>query len=283
MSMNRSALYYILCIALLSLSVSTATYAGDKDVEKHPLPARTSTPDALPIIPVFSDVLTGVPALPGLSSNFYLGRRYLEGIDVSRYQGVIDWHAVAASNEICYAYMKATEGESLVDRMYRRNIQEARKAGLRVGSYHFYRPNVNWKRQVKNMTQNVLAEEQDLVPIVDIEVRGRVSHEKFIRDLKQFVHAVEEYYGCKPLLYTYHNFYNKHLVDYFHGYQWMIARYREDAPTLNDGTDYIMWQYTASGEIEGVRGDVDRSCIMEGFRLYMVDMEQGVSSAASEE
>ena len=52
----------------------------------------------------------------------------------------------------------------------------------------------------------------------------------------------------------------------------MIARYREDAPTLNDGTDFIMWQYTASGEIEGVRGDVDRSCIMEGFRLYMVDM-----------
>ena len=63
----------------------------------------------------------------------------------------------------------------------------------------------------------------------------------------------------------------------------MIARYREDAPTLNDGTDYIMWQYTASGEIEGVRGDVDRSCIMEGFRLYMVDMERGVSSVASDE
>ena len=275
MYMNRSALYYILCAALLSLTGGTATYAKDKDVEKHPIPSRTSVPDALPIIPVFSDALTRVPALPKLSSNFYLGRRYLEGIDVSRYQGVIDWEAVAASNEICYAYMKATEGESLVDRMYRRNIQEARKAGFRVGSYHFYRPNVNWKSQVKNMTQHVRAEEQDLVPIVDIEVRGRVNEEKFIRDLKQFVRAVEEYYGCKPLLYTYHNFYNKHLVGYFHGYQWMIARYREDAPTLNDGTDYIMWQYTASGEIEGVSGDVDRSCIMEGFRIYMVDMTQG--------
>ena len=264
---------YIICVLALLCVGEVCALTNDKDVEKHPLPSRTSIPDALPVVPVFGDEMPAVAPLPQLSSNFYLGRRYLEGIDVSRYQGVINWKAVAESKEICYAYMKATEGETLVDRMYRRNIVEARKAGLRVGSYHFYRPNVSWKRQVKNMTKNVIADEQDLVPIVDIEVRGRVSHEKFIRDLKQFVKAVEEYYGCKPLLYTYHNFYNKHLVDYFPGYQWMIARYRPDAPTLNDGTDYIMWQYTASGEIEGVRGDVDRSCIMEGFRIYMVDLK----------
>ena len=269
-----SRIIYIMCAFFLGTVIAVEARSKKKeDVEYRPVPSRASMPDALPVVPVFSDGMSGVSALPCLSSNFYLARRYLEGIDVSRYQGVIDWKAVARANEISYAYMKATEGETLVDRMYRKNIVEARQAGLRVGSYHFYRPNVNWKRQAEHMLKNVRAEEQDLVPIVDIEVRGRVSHEKFIRDLKQFVAAVERHYGKKPLLYTYHNFYNKHLVGYFHGYHWMIARYRPDAPTLNDGTDFIMWQYTASGEIKGVRGDVDRSCIMEGFRLYFLDME----------
>ena len=271
---------YILCACFWVGGLSAeARTKNKKDAAKkkgaavfHPSPARTSSPDALPVTPISGGSMSGIGALPVLTSNFYLGRRYLEGIDVSRYQGVIDWKAVARSRKISYAYMKATEGESLVDRMYRKNIVEARQAGIRVGSYHFYRPNVNWKRQVENMLKTVKPEEQDLVPIVDIEVRGRVNHEKFIRDLKQFISEVERFYGKKPLLYTYHNFYNKHLVGYFHGYHWMIARYREDAPTLNDGTDFIMWQYTASGEIEGVRGDVDRSCIMEGFRLYIVDM-----------
>lgn len=271
--MNRYI--YIIIVSLTFLMCATEGVARSKKKKRVTLQqaAKNSVPDALPVVSVLYEGLSSAPELPVLTSNYYLSRRYLEGIDVSHYQGAINWKAVAATGEICYAYVKATEGESLVDRMYRRNIVEARKAGLKVGSYHFYRPNVSWKKQVANMTKNVRAKEQDLVPIVDIEVRGRVSDEKFIRDLKQFIHAIEKHYGCKPLLYTYHNFYNKYLMSHFYGYDWMIARYREDAPTLNDGEDYIMWQYTASGSINGVSGDVDRSCVMEGFRWYMIGME----------
>ena len=266
-------IYIILCLSLLMPSLAVeARSKKKKNVTLQPA-AKNSTPEAFPVLSVVKTEVSSLSELPALSSNFYVSRRYFEGIDVSHYQGAINWRAVAATGEICYAYMKATEGESLVDRMYRKNIVEARRAGLKVGSYHFYRPNISWKKQVANMTKNVRAHEQDLAPIVDIEVRGRVSDEKFIRDLKQFVRAVEEHYGCKPLLYTYHNFYNKHLVNQFSGYHWMIARYREDAPTLNDNTEFIMWQYTATGVLEGVRGDVDRSCVMDGFRWYMVGME----------
>lgn len=266
---------YITILLLAFLFSTSGIEARSKKKKQVTLQstARNSMPDVLPIIPVIRDGVTEKTELPELSSKIYMSQRYFEGIDVSHYQGSINWKAVAATGEICYAYMKATEGESLVDRMYRRNIVEARRAGLLVGSYHFYRPNVSWKKQVANVIKNVRANEQDLAPIVDIEVRGRVSEEKFIRDLKQFIHAIEKHYGCKPLLYTYHNFYNKHLINQFIGYHWMIARYREDAPTLNDDTEYIMWQYTATGELEGVRGDVDRSCVMEGFRWYMVGMD----------
>ena len=266
--MNRRI--YIICALLALLSLPMIAHGEKKAKGKTTSPI--STPDALPVVPMMKEKIRSQQALPALSSNAYVAKRYVEGIDVSRYQGVIDWKRVAESQQIGYAYVKATEGERLVDRMYRKNLVEARKTGLRVGSYHFYRPNVNWKRQAKHMKKHVKAQEQDLIPIVDVEVRGRVSHAKFIRDLKQFVDEVERYYGCKPLLYTYQNFYNKHLVGHFDGYQWMIARYRMEVPTLSDGTNFMMWQYTDSGIMDGVNGSVDRSCLMDGFRLHMLEL-----------
>lgn len=139
-------------------------------------------------------------------------------------------------------------------------------------SYHFYRPNVDWKKQFDNMTSVVKTENQDLVPIIDIEHRGSVSAEDFIADLRSFIEKVTAYYGKKPLLYTYHNFYNRYLQGEFTDYHFMIARYRSDSPTLNDGKDYIMWQYTQTGSIPGIRGHVDRSKIMGNFSLNQVMM-----------
>lgn len=206
------------------------------------------------------------------TSHSRINNKYKEGIDVSHYQGSIDWDEVVNNTPISYAYLKATEGASLVDKTYARNLSEARRVGLSVGSYHFYRPNIDWKQQFKNMTSVVKKEEQDLVPIIDIEHRGNVSMQAFISDLRAFIEKVTEYYGKKPLLYTYHNFYNKYLTGEFTDYHFMIARYRTDSPTLNDGKNYIMWQYTASGSIPGIRGNVDRSKIMGNFSLNHVKM-----------
>ena len=122
------------------------------------------------------------------------------------------------------------------------------------------------------MTSVVKSDSQDLVPIIDIEHRGSVSEETFIADLRSFIEKVTEYYGKKPLLYTYHNFYNRYLQGEFTDYHFMIARYRSDSPTLNDGKDYIMWQYTSTGSIPGIRGHVDRSKIMGNYSLNQVMM-----------
>lgn len=205
-------------------------------------------------------------------SHARINSKYKEGIDVSHYQGSIDWDAVANGTPISYAYLKATEGASLVDKTYRRNLTEARRVGLSVGSYHFYRPNIDWKEQFNNLTAVVKREEQDLVPIIDIEHRGSVSSDAFIADLRAFIEKVTEHYGKKPLLYTYHNFYNRYLKGQFKNYHFMIARYRSDSPTLDDGKDYIMWQYTQTGSIPGIKGHVDRSKIMGNFTLSQVKM-----------
>lgn len=269
--MRRSISYYISSALLCVLPLQG--FAGSRGDEVGRAPSQVSTPDALPVVSVSTDKLSSQKALPQLSSNYYLAKRYVEGIDVSRYQGEIDWSRVMEGNQISYVYLKATEGETLLDRTYKKNLAEARRVGLRVGSYHFYRPNSNWKRQLRNLVKHVRVSEQQLVPIIDIEVRGRVSAERFIRDLKRFVVEVEKHYGCKPMLYTYQNFYNKHLVGHFESYPLMIARYRTEAPALDDGAEFVMWQYTDSGFVDGVNGCVDRSCIMDGYRLHMLELE----------
>ena len=101
------------------------------------------------------------------------------GIDVSRYQGKIDWQTVKTDKNVGYVYLKATEGASLVDVTYRYNLDEARKAGLKVGCYHFFSPTVAPETQFDNFSANVKLDEQDLLPIIDVETRGRCSLKQF--------------------------------------------------------------------------------------------------------
>ncbi|MBR1712921.1 MAG: glycosyl hydrolase family 25 [Alloprevotella sp.] len=200
-----------------------------------------------------------------------INANYRQGIDVSHYQYSIDWAALARNENISYAYIKATEGNNLRDDYYRRNLEGARRAGISVGSYHFYRPNVDWRQQLELMKAVIKPEEQDLVPLIDIE-KFSGSEAAFVSNLRQFVEAVTRYYGKKPLLYTYQNFYNKHFLNMFRDYHWMIACYSPAEPVLKDGRTYIMWQYSCSGRLSGIRGDVDRSCLMPGFDLRQLQM-----------
>lgn len=191
----------------------------------------------------------------------------LQGIDVSHYQGRIDWRAVARSGEVSYVYIKATEGEKLVDDNYRQNLIGARRAGLRVGAYHFYRPKASVNLQFQNFAQTVNISEMDLIPIIDIESRGRDPLPIFQRKLKQFIDKVERHYGVQPILYTSRDFYNKYLSGPFTNYKYMIARYHPDVPQLRDHAAFVMWQYSATGSLPGIRHHVDRSCFMDNYSL----------------
>ena len=222
-------------------------------------------PDAMAAKPGRHAPLMAAAEHPGVSHNYAWASK--EGIDVSHYQGQINWDAVASDGKISYAYLKATEGATLVDDTYARNLSEAKRVGLKVGSYHFYRPNTDWRKQLENLSSVVKPGEQDLLPIIDIEHRGKGSDEAFLKNLRDFIAQVTKIYGKKPLLYTFHNFYNRHLAGEFKDYKWMIARYRDDEPTLDDGKDYVIWQYTSSGRIAGVDGNVDRSRLMGEYDL----------------
>lgn len=187
---------------------------------------------------------------------------HVHGIDLSHYQGEVFWETVGSNTKMAYVYLKATEGGDRIDAMYERNIQLAHRYGLKVGSYHFYRPKTEQQRQLYNFMTQCRPGEQDLLPMIDIETTGGMSTDEFCDSLFKFLELVEKAYRQKPLLYTFTNFYNRHLSGKINDYKLMIAQYTKRDPVLNDDRDFTMWQYTAKGRIVGVNGYIDKSRFM---------------------
>ena len=187
---------------------------------------------------------------------------HVHGIDLSHYQGEVFWETVGENTKMAYVYLKATEGGDRIDEMYERNINLAHRYGLKVGSYHFYRPKTEQIKQLENFKTQCLPGEQDLIPMIDIETKQGLNTEEFCDSLMKFLTLVEEAYKQKPLLYTGTNFYNKFLQGKIDDYQLMIAQYTEREPVLADERDFTLWQYTGKGRIVGVSGYIDKSRFM---------------------
>lgn len=195
------------------------------------------------------------------------------GIDVSHYQGIINWDEVARDSRVEFVYLKCTEGGKLQDNMYRRNLSECRRLGLPVGVYHFFSPTVSATEQLTNFRNTSDPRVQTLLPIVDVETvpqirRGRRRYQvgnvkEWQGRLRAFLKGVEQIYGVKPLIYTYTNFYHKYLIGQFPEYQYIIACYQPEMPTMRDNLNFLMWQFTSSGSIRGIRGRVDRSRLID--------------------
>ena len=192
---------------------------------------------------------------------------HIHGIDISHYQGNVFWETIGDNTKMAYVYLKATEGGDRIDATFERNIQMASFHGLKVGSYHFYRPRIDQQQQLRNFRSQCLPREQDIIPMIDIETTGGLSTDVFCDSLFYFLDLVEEVYHQKPLLYTYRNFYNKHLLGKIDDYKVMIAMYTDEEPVLADDRDITMWQYTGKGRIPGVNGYVDKSRFMGDHNL----------------
>ena len=187
---------------------------------------------------------------------------HVHGIDLSHYQGEVFWETVGENTKMAYVYLKATEGGDRIDDMYERNIELAHRYGLKVGSYHFYRPKTEQRKQLQNFMAQCRPGEQDLIPLIDIETAGGLAADDFRDSLFLFLDMVTEAYRQRPLLYTGTNFYNKYLSGQVDDYPLMIAQYSSREPELNDGRDYLIWQYTGKGRIIGVNGYIDKSRFM---------------------
>lgn len=191
-----------------------------------------------------------------------------DGIDVSSYQKDIDWSATAKDKNIKFVYVKATEGATYRSRHYQYNIENARQYGIHVGAYHFFRPNVPVEKQFRNFTTVVKKEDQDLIPLIDVEVRGNnLTVKALVDSVLAFADKLEDYYGCKPMIYTGHAFYNSYLSGKIPGYPLFIARYSKVEPRLTGGANWVLWQFSEKGVIAGIDHAVDLCRFNKGCGL----------------
>ncbi len=184
----------------------------------------------------------------------------IHGIDVSKHQSVIYWPAVKKMEvdniKIGFAFIKATEGLGNVDRQFRRNWQNAGKANISRGAYHFFIATKSGKAQAKNFISTVKLQPGDLPPVLDIEQLYGATPTKMRKEMADWLTAVEQHYGVKPIIYTYVNFYSRFLHDQFDDYPLWVAHYLEkNQPRIN--RPWIIWQHNERGRVNGIKSRVD--------------------------
>ena len=181
----------------------------------------------------------------------------VDGIDVSDHQKMIDWDATARDKRVKFVYIKATEGATYRSPHYAHNITQARRYGLLVGSYHYLTSSSSIVDQFNNFSTYALVDVQDLMPMLDVEVRGSWSRSQLIDSVNKFCDLVEDHYGVQPMIYSTMGFYNKNLTPYFNKHKLYIGRYSNSEPEINWEGEYTIWQYSENGIIPGIDAYVD--------------------------
>jgi GH25 family lysozyme M1 (1,4-beta-N-acetylmuramidase) len=214
------------------------------------------------------------------------------GIDVSRFQGAIDWEPVGRTR-VEFAFVQASRGDgsdcSVVpdrcgaDERYAPNYEGARAAGLRVGAYHRAFAGGGGRRATK---QDALSEanlfidqvgelrRRDLRPALDVETPfGGLDPRELRRWIRTWLRRVRGTLGAKPIIYTNASSWRatgdtrRFARD---GHRLWVANFGVDNPDVPagnwDGQGWSIWQYTSSGRVAGISGTVDRNRIRTGWR-----------------
>jgi hypothetical protein len=132
------------------------------------------------------------------------------GIDVSHYQGTVDWQGVRMAG-IQFAFAKATEGVTWTDPEFGTNWPGMRAAGLLRGAYHFFEPNDDAGQQAAFFLQTVQLEAGDLPPVLDVETEG-TSPQALWQGVQTWLEQVEAAVGLPPILYMSPTFANENEV-----------------------------------------------------------------------
>jgi lysozyme len=207
-------------------------------------------------------------AMSGSSSAMIpVAQKYaVHGVDVSRYQGHIDWHEARKAGTR-FAFIKATEGGDHADENFALHWMMAKDAGVPRGAYHFY----YWCRpvqdQIKWFFEHVPVERDALPPVLDVEWYGaasekcphKVPRDKALKAMKTFLTAAEKHYGKRPIIYTTIDFYRDVIDGDLHDYPLWVRTVNAEPHERYGDRRWVMWQYTDQGRVPGIKGNVDRN------------------------
>ena len=177
----------------------------------------------------------------------------VRGVDVSHYQGEIDWK-VLGRQDIDFAYIKATEGSSHVDEKFSQNWSESALSGLAVGAYHFFSFDSSGKDQLAHFIQCLPDREGMLPPAVDVEFYGdKAANPPNPADVEQelgtLLEGLEAQYGMVPVIYATEESWNLYIRGRFDRYPLWIRNVKTKPRT--EGEPWLLWQYTNRQRLGG--------------------------------
>lgn len=175
------------------------------------------------------------------------------GIDLSHHQADIDWEKLKEQKPH-FVYLKATEGSTHIDRKYSENYKKAKKAGIKVGTYHFFSYLSDGRSQAAHFLQFIHYKSGDMPLVLDAEYRGQMPPIPVVRrELIAFLKAVTTKTGRKPIIYCDYDYYLEYLDGYLRNeHQLWICDYRHEPDSK-----WLFWQATDKFRIPGIKGNVD--------------------------
>ncbi|WP_420414770.1 GH25 family lysozyme [Roseibium sp.] len=191
----------------------------------------------------------------------------LRGVDVSHHQKDIDWQAVAG-NDVSFAYIKASEGGDFKDSAFKRNWEGAKSAGLARGAYHYFSLCKDGAAQARNFL-SVLPDDPDmLAPMLDLEFEGNCARRptvgEMLKEISDFVAAVEPATGKRVIFYAPEEFYKTYLKDRgLNRRLWVRSIWH--APSY--AKEWVLWQYHQRGTVSGISGNADLNVLQKGLEL----------------
>ncbi|GGX22776.1 hydrolase [Streptomyces malachitofuscus] len=255
--------------AALALTVTTA---GGASASPEPGRDRIDVKPGEAYMGVGTRIHEGVP-VGEPSTGILAPTDGVQGIDVSHWQGGINWTSVRGSG-IQFAWMKATEGTSYKDPSFNTNYPAAHRAGVIRGAYHFARPNVSsGATQANYFVDNGGAWSRDnltLPGVLDIEHNpyGAMCYGLTTTQMRSWINDFYTTYKSRTsrdvVIYTTASWWNT-CTGSWTGMSaksplWVAHWTSASSPTIPSGfPTWTVWQYTSTGSVGGVAGNVDRN------------------------
>ena len=188
------------------------------------------------------------------------GKSTVSGVDVSYYQGTIDWAAVKKAGR-AFAITRVSDGTGFLDPKFATNWKAIKSNGLIRGTYQFFHPGQDPIAQADFMLAQLKANggllAEDLPPVMDMEVTDGASPSTIQANMKKWLTYVESKTGRKPIIYT-AAFMSSNVGTGFTAYPLWVANYGTTCPTMpSNWTKWVMWQSGSTGQVAGISGNVD--------------------------
>ncbi len=210
-----------------------------------------------------------------------------KGIDVSHFQGVVDWRRVRKTGAV-FAFAKATEGINTTDSAFANNWNGMADAGIIRGAYHFYSASRDAAQQAQHFI-DVLGtiEADDLPPVLDLEDRlgiakNGITKAQLINSVNTFLRIIEDAYGIPPIIYADPSFWKQYMTPDYGDYPLWIANPHVARPIIpSDWDTYTFWQYENRGRVDGIAPgtNVDLN-YFNGSVQDLINFARGIDSSS---